>query len=62
MQLLNGVKKSLEKGRDDPNMPTILLIAYTGVAANNIGGTSFHTGLGFKFGSDMLDFTPQKLD
>ena len=24
------------KGRDDPNMPTILLIAYTGVAANNI--------------------------
>ena len=24
-------------GRDDPDMPTVLLIAYTGVAANNIG-------------------------
>ena len=24
------------KGRDNPDMPTILLIAYTGVAANNI--------------------------
>ena len=26
------------------------------------GGTTFHTGLGFKFGSDMLDFSPEKLD
>ena len=43
-------------------MPTVLLLAYTGVAANNIGGTTFHTGLGFKFGSDMLEFSPQKLD
>ena len=24
-------------GRQDPNMPTVLLLAYTGVAANNIG-------------------------
>ena len=48
--------------RDDPDMPTVLLLAYTGVAANNIGGTTFHTGLGFKFGSDMLEFSPQKLD
>ena len=43
-------------------MPTVLLLAYTGVAANNIGGTTFHTGLGFKSGSDMLEFSPQKLD
>ena len=26
------------------------------------GGTTFHTGLGFKFGSDMLDFSSEKLD
>ena len=25
-----------------------------------LGGTTFHSGLGFKFGSDMLDFTPEK--
>ena len=24
-------------GRDDPDKPTVLLLAYTGVAANNIG-------------------------
>ena len=24
-------------GRQDPDMPTVLLLAYTGVAANNIG-------------------------
>lgn len=27
-------------GRDDPDMPTVLLLAYTGVAANNIGNIS----------------------
>ena len=25
-------------------------------------GTTIHTGLGFKFGSDMLDFSPEKQD
>ena len=43
-------------------MPTVLIMAFTGVAAKNVGGTTFHTGLSFKFGSDMLDFTSEKLD
>ena len=43
-------------------MLTILLIAFTGVAAKNIGGTTLHTGLSFKFGSDQLDFSTEKLD
>ena len=48
--------------RDNPDKPTVLLLAFTGVAAKNIGGTTFHTGLSFKFGSDMLDFSSEKLD
>ena len=56
--------KILREGneRQNPDMPTVLLLAYTGVAANNIGGTTLHTGLGFKFGSEMLDFSTEKLD
>ena len=50
------------KNRDNPDIPNVLLIAYTGVAAKNIGGTTLHTGLSFKFGSDMLDLSPEKLD
>ena len=42
-------------------MPTVLLIAFTGVAAKNIGGTTFHTDLSFKFGSE-LEFSSEKLD
>ena len=49
-------------GRDNLDMPTVLLLAYTGVAAKNIGGTTLHTGLNFKFGADMLDFSSEKLD
>ena len=43
--LIDSVAKWADKilregtGRDDPDMPTVLLIAYTGVAANNIGNT-----------------------
>ena len=58
------IDKILRDGtdRDNPDMPTVLLIAFTGVAAKNIGGTTFHTGLSFKFGSDMLEFSSEKLD
>ena len=48
--------------RDNPDMPTVLLLAFTGVAAKNIGGTTFHTGLSFKFGADILEFFTEKLD
>ena len=58
------IDKILRQGadRDNPDMPTVLLLAFTGVAAKNIGGTTLHTGLSFKFGSDMLDFSTEKLD
>ena len=36
--------------RNNPDMPTFLKIAFTGVAAKNIGGTTFHTALSFKGG------------
>ena len=49
-------------GRDNIDQPTVLLMAFTGVAAKNIGGTTLHTGLSFKFGADMLDFSSEKLD
>ena len=29
--------------RDNPDYPTVLLLAFTGVAARNIGGTTFHS-------------------
>ena len=48
--------------RDNPDFPTILLMAFTGVAAKNIGGTTLHSGLSFKFGPDIFDFSPEKLD
>ena len=51
-----------DRKRDNPDYPTVLLLAFTGVAAKNIGGTTLHSGLNFKFGTDMLDFTPEKLD
>ena len=58
------IDKILRDGtdRDNPDMPTVLIMAFTGVAAKNVGGTTFHTGLSFKFGSDMLNFTSEKLD
>ena len=58
------VDKILREGTDRniPERPTILLLAFTGVAAKNIGGTTFHSGLSFKFGSDMLEFSSEKLD
>ena len=58
------IDKILRDGsdRDNPDMPTVLLVAFTGVAAKNIGGTTFHTGLSFKFGSDMMEFSSEKLD
>ena len=43
-------------------MPVILLMAYTGVAAKNIGGTTLHSGLSFNFGSEMLEYSSEKLD
>ena len=49
-------------GRDNPDKPVVLLMAYTGVAAKNIGGTTFHTGLSFKFGVEILDFSSEKMD
>ena len=36
------------KDRDNPDFPTVMLLAYTGVAAKNIGGTTFHSGLSYK--------------
>ena len=51
-----------DKKRNIQEFPTVLLLAFTGVAAKNIGGTTLHSGLNFKFGSDMLDFTSEKLD
>ena len=66
--LIHGIAQWAEKilregnGRNNQDMPMVLLLAYTGVAANNIGGITFHSGLGFKFGSHMLDLAPQKLD
>ena len=48
--------------RENPDFPTVLLLAFTGVAAKNIGGTTLHSGLSFKFGTDMFDFSPEKLD
>ena len=34
----------------------------SGTSPKNIGGTTFHTGLSFKFGSDMMEFSSEKLD
>ena len=58
------IDKILREGidRDNPDLLTVLMLAFTGDAAKNIGGTTLHSGLNFKFGSDMLDLSTEKLD
>ena len=50
------------KDRDNPDFPTVMLLAYTGVAAKNIGGTTFHSGLSYNYGPELHEFTKEKLD
>lgn len=54
------VDKILREANDNPLKPKILLLAYTGNAASLIGGTTFHSGLAFKFGSGLLPLTNEK--
>ena len=44
-----------------PLQPYVLLLAPTGVAANNIGGTTIHTGLDFKIGKKYLPLSSESL-
>ena len=54
------VDKILREANDNPLKPKILLLAYTENAASLIGGTTFHSGLAFKFGSGLLPLTNEK--
>ena len=54
------VDKILREANDNPEKPKVLLLAYTGNAASLIGGTTFHSGLAFKFGSGLLPLTNEK--
>ena len=40
--------------------PNVLLLAFPGVAASLIGGTTFHTGIGFKYGCEYLPLIKEK--
>ena len=42
-----------------PLQPYVLLLAPTGVAANNIGGTTIHTGLDFKIGKKYIPLSSE---
>ena len=44
-----------------PLQPYVLLLAPTGVAANNIGGTTLHTGLDFKIGNKYIPLSSESL-
>ena len=55
------VKVLLKKA--DPNTTKVILLAYTGAATSLIGATTFHSGLGFNFGSkNYLPVSREKLD
>ena len=54
------VDKILREANDNPEKPKVLLLAYTGNAASLIGGTTFHSGLAFKFGSGLLPLSNEK--
>lgn len=47
-------QKILTKPGDNPDQPKILLMAFTGIAASQIGGCTLHTALGLKFGTECL--------
>ena len=61
--LINTLKmwnhKISEKEGLHPLQPYVLLLAPTGVAANNIGGTTLHTGLDFKIGKKYLPLSSE---
>ena len=48
-------------GRQDPDMPTVLLLAYTGVAANNIGNNECKNRLMKKRSINFCEFQEELL-
>ena len=55
-------EKILRKAGDHPLKPKLCLFAPTGIAAHLIDGTTYQTGLGFKFGTKYLPLRDAKLE
>ena len=47
-------EKTLRKPGDNPDQPKMMIMAFTGIAASQIGGSTVHSALGLKFGSEYL--------
>ena len=52
----------LRKQENDPNHPNVLITAFPGVVASQIGGVTLNTGLGFPFGNQYLPLNDQTRD
>lgn len=52
----------LRKPKDDPNMPYIIKVAFTGCAAINIDGQTLHNAFSFKFGNEFTSLSDKQRD
>ena len=52
----------LQESGDDPKCPSVVLTAFTGAAAVNIGGQTLHSLFGFKFGAKFMSMSDQQRD
>ena len=52
--ICNAISKTLLYHCKDPEKPRVLLLGPAGISAVNIGGTTIHSGLGIKPGTNLL--------
>ena len=57
--LSSWIQKISQREGLHPLQPHVLLLAPTGVAANNIGGTTLHSGLDFKIGKKYIPLSSE---
>ena len=64
--LINAISQQvhnlLKRDGDDPDCPYVVLSAFTGLAAANIGGQTLHTLFSFNFGAGNMSLSDKMRD